>query len=346
LVISKRVLADDQGCLSVWSVAKLARPTSAIDSVVGSSSIPGRVYATTGDRRLYVGEGMPLRWRRVSTRIPGKLVAALGRPETIFAAQRALYKSNDDGSSWMRLSCGLILRDVAISPSDASTIYLAADTVNKATEVLGGLYRTTNGGQSWKRFTNFPTPNPFEPVVDTVAIHPELPEVVFIGRPVGGVLRSDDGGGHWTFSRIARGGLGLDGLPIRTIAFGPGPQPILWVGSYRGVWRSDSNGRIWARAGAVRRPSDRVTVVVPDHVERELLFGIAEGGVPVRTVDGGKSWSRITGLPPAISSLVVEKADRAVYAVDWTSGYGGRSIFRSRDHGVTWTRLPSLPGRP
>jgi photosystem II stability/assembly factor-like uncharacterized protein len=348
LVISKRVLADDQGCVPVWSAAKLAARSdpSAIDSLIGSSSIPGRVYASTRDRRLYVGEGTPLRWRPVSTRIPGTLVAALGRPETIYAAQRALYKSNDRGSSWTRLSCGLILRDVAISPSEPSTIYLAADTVDHATRVLGGLYRTTNGGQSWERLTNFPKPNPHEPVVDNVAVDPESPEVVFIGRPVGGILRSADGGGHWTFSRISRGGLGLDGLPLRTIAFGPGAHPILLVGSYQGVWRSDSTGRSWVRAGPVRSPSDRVTVVVPDPLDRKLLFGISDGGVPVRTVDGGRHWSRMTGLPPTISSLVVAKADRAVYAVDWSSARGGRSIVRSRDHGLTWTRLTPFPKRP
>jgi hypothetical protein len=204
LFTSTRLRADDQGCLPVLTPAELGRPVvsqfkvhsslpTAIDSVIGSSSVPGRVYATTFDRHLYRGDGTPLRWHKVSTRIPGKLVATLGTPETLYVAQRALYKSNDRGSSRTRLSCGLLLNGVAISPHRPSTIYLAADTGDNTTRVLGGLYRTTDGGRSWKRFTRFPKASPLEPVVGAVAVDPQSPEVIFIGAPGGGVLRSADG---------------------------------------------------------------------------------------------------------------------------------------------------------
>ncbi|HET7855875.1 MAG TPA: hypothetical protein VFL41_05410 [Gaiellaceae bacterium] len=320
-----------------WRTVGVIDPRG-VDSVLASSSAPGRVYATTQDRRLYRGEGASVRWRQSSTRIPGKLVAARGtRSEVIYAAKRALYESHDRGSSWRRLSCGLVISDVAIAGGNPRVIYVAANAPDShTTRKIGGLYRTRDGGRTWKRFINFPKPNPDEPLIDVVAVDPHSPDNVFLGAYGGGIVQSTDGGRHWRFLPVGHPETGLDGPQVGRLAFGPGARPMLWAASSQGVFRGDSAGRTWSRTGLTASAFE----VVPDPRNRQLVFALTTDTqlqVRMRTVDGGRHWLRMTGLPHQIEGLTVGKADGSVYA------WGGRSIYCSRDHGVTWTRLPPLP---
>jgi hypothetical protein len=352
LSVSLLARAEDQGCIRVQSARELAsfgarvstgtrfitsnEAPNIIDSVIGSSSERGRLYVTTADRRLYRGSGTPVHWERSPSLVPGRLVAALETPgETLFAAEQALYRSDDRGASWRRLSCGLVLNDVAISRERPNTIYLAADAGEGETRILGGLYRTNDGGRRWERITRFPKTEPEEPIVRAVAVDPRSPDTVFLGARAGGVLRSIDGGRHSQFSPVGPAPLGLDGPMILSLAFGGGAQPLVWAGSTEGVFRADADGRKWSPAGL----TGLSVKVVPDPRKREVAFARSDSGY-YRTIDRGMHWRLIQGLP--LGGLSVVRADGSVYA------WGERSIFRSRDHGRTWTRLPDLPkpGRP
>jgi hypothetical protein len=141
------------GCLRVQSAKELASSDERVQSSSGTTFEPRRVdsvlspdgpraevLATTANRRLYVGGGHPFEWRARKTLIPGQLVFLhTGRHEVLFAAEQALYRSDDQGRSWLRLSCGLILTGVAVSPRDPRTIYIAANPgVDYEHESLGG----------------------------------------------------------------------------------------------------------------------------------------------------------------------------------------------------------------
>jgi hypothetical protein len=308
-----------------------------VDSVVASSSTASTVYVTTADRELFIGSGSPVVWRKRRTLIPGRLYASFGTgADTLYAAEQALYRSHDQGRSWRRLSCGLILDDLAISV-DEKTIYLGANAgASSEGRVLGGLYRTTDGGHTWKRFTHFPMANPAEPLVYAVAVSPRNPRQVVIGMEFGGALVSTDGGESWRFSPVEDvGGGGLDGPQITSLAFGPGPHPQLWLGSSQnGVFRADETGRRWTATGL----SFGAARVVADHANWRIAYALTSGG-PRRTVDNGIQWQPIRGLPTD------EDAGFSASASDGTVfSWAGRQIFRSRDHGATWTRLSALPG--
>jgi photosystem II stability/assembly factor-like uncharacterized protein len=285
---------------------------------------------------LYVGGGHPFVWRTRKTLIPGQLVFSHhGRHDVLFAAEQALYRSDDEGRSWQRLSCGLILTGVAVSPSDPRTIYIAANPgVDYEDDSLGGLYRTTDGGHTWKRFTRFPKTNPAEPTANVVAVDPTNPRHVFIGTEFGGLLRSTDGGEHWTFERIAPVHAGLNGPQLIDLAFGPGGSRSLW-GSTRfgGVFRGDRLGRSWSPRGL---RGAWVGQIVPDRRNADVVYATVFGERAVRTLDGGKHWLRMKGLPTGIGGMTVATGD-ALYA------WQGRQIFRSITQGANWVQLPLLP---
>jgi photosystem II stability/assembly factor-like uncharacterized protein len=335
----------DFGCVPLLSAKDLAESPfnhGQVDSVVASSSSVWTIYVTTADRQLFVGSGSPLVWRRRQRLVAGELKMSIGaRKDTLYAAHQALYRSRDQGRTWQRLSCGLVLNTVAISPAKPRTIYLAADAADVGDgpfRVTGGLYRTTDAGRTWKRFTHFPNVNPAEPIVNAVAVSPTNPREVVIGASGGGVLVSMDNGESWRFSQVEDVGVGFDGPQVASLAFAPGAHPQLWLGSaFSGVFRGDETGLRWRRT---RWPGTGLesggSRVVADRTDPQIAYALT--GMR-RTTDNGTHWKRIVGLPSSTEGISISARDGSVFA------WAGRQIFRSRDHGTTWTRLTPLPPR-
>ena len=179
-----------------------------IASVMGSSVVQDRLYATTEGDRFFVGGGNPFRWRKVSAAAPANLISA--RPsrgrDVLYAESRAIYRSAYGGRNWQRRSCDLVLGgpdSAAIASREPNVIYLAADAGDGPVgNGQGGFYRTRDGGRTWTRSTTFPTANSHDEVLLAVAVDPTDPDDVTIGPNAGGVARSLDGGNDWTFESM------------------------------------------------------------------------------------------------------------------------------------------------
>src|SRR5262245_46736947 len=93
-------------------------------------------------------------------------------PSTLYAVGLQILKSTDAGANWTELQTG-DFACVAIAPSAPSTVYAGG---------FDGLYKTTNGGATWKFAFNHPT----EPIL-AVAVHPTIPDIVYRSEepPVG-----------------------------------------------------------------------------------------------------------------------------------------------------------------
>jgi hypothetical protein len=122
-----------------------------------------------------------------------------------------MYKSSDGGQSWTHIGLedSAAIGRVATDPTDPNTVYAAASGSISRTVGQRGLYKTTDGGQTWTQV--LAPPNATTGAVD-VAVDPTHPQRVFAvlwdhrrnngARVYGGVgsglFRSDDGGKTWT----------------------------------------------------------------------------------------------------------------------------------------------------
>lgn len=127
-------------------------------------------------------------------------------------SRNVLFRSTDAGQTWEYLHPPHEPARLAISPSDARTVYIAT---------LGqGIFRTKNGGDTWE-----PIGSQLRDAA-TVAIAPGAPETLYAAVSAQGVMASTDGGASWTPV-----GEGLEGFAFTGfIKLDPHDPGRLWTG--------------------------------------------------------------------------------------------------------------------
>lgn len=93
----------------------------------------------------------------------------------------------------------------------------------------GGMYKTTNKGQTW----TFITPNLNMSTAKTVKIHPTNPDIFFFGGN-GNLYKSTDGGNSYTTVATNMG-------EVRDINF-VGTSAVMLIAAQNGIYRSTDNG--------------------------------------------------------------------------------------------------------
>lgn len=124
---------------------------------------------------------------------------------------------------------------IAIDATRPSTIFVGARYIaNGGPRQQGGVFRTTDEGESWALVFR-------DPDVAALAIDPANSNCVFAGTQQNGLFRSSDGGTTWT-KTVA----GLAQSPISAIAFSPANSRVVYAGTRgEGVFRSEDGGASW-----------------------------------------------------------------------------------------------------
>lgn len=144
-----------------------------------------------------------------------------------------LLRSVDGGTTWSPANGELTgaanaVRSVAIHPQDPRIMLRAAGRVAGAGDWDGGLWKTTDGGATWKKLEfagDFDGNGPSALCGEVIAFDPAKPDRVYVGTETKGLFRTEDGGLTWTK-------LGIDGERITAVALngwsrGQNDMPIL-----------------------------------------------------------------------------------------------------------------------
>ncbi len=117
--------------------------------------------------------------------------------EPIIACRMGLFRTANGGQTWedmelKRFSPTTYGRDVKASPHDPKTVYAALSVAAASHD--GGVYRSTDAGETWKRFDKVQVHG----TIMSIGLHTSDPKQVYIGaRYKGEVFGTQDGGATW-----------------------------------------------------------------------------------------------------------------------------------------------------
>ncbi len=223
--------------------------------------------------------------------------------------QRALgygdgvYKSVDGGRTWttVGLEESEHIGKILIHPTDGDVVYVAAQGPNWSAGGDRGLYKTTDGGESWDKILEISE----NTGVSEVHMDPRDPDVLYAsawqrrrhvwtwisGGPESALYKSTDGGESW--AKITRG---LPGGDLGRIGLCVSPvdpdyvYAIVEAAEGGGFFRSTDRGGSFQRMSGYSTSGNYYSEIFCDRFDRDRVVSM---DVWARvTNDGGATWSR------------------------------------------------------
>ena len=178
-----------------------------------------------------------------------------------------------------------------------------------------------------------------------IAIDPADPNTIFAGSYYGdGLFKSTDGGENWQSVNGFRNEI------VYSISFDPENPHTIWVATAYYIYKSEDGGLTWElfdpalTFGCLRYyyslaidPQDRNTVYVgtsgPD--------GSYAGGRVFKTANSGETWEETSLVADHnVWSLAINPCNsQEIWAVTGPEWVSKGSIYRSRDRGMTWSKV-------
>ena len=263
-----------------------------------------------------------------------------------------VYKSVDGGKSWqlVGLEESEHIGAIVIDPRDSDVVYVAAQGPLWSAGGDRGLYKTTDGGDSWTKVLDI---SEHTGVTDLV-MDPRDPDVLIAaawqrrrhvwtlvsGGPESALYKSTDGGESWR--KITRG------LPSRDVGrYGlcqsPANPDIVYgvveaQGDDGGFFRSTDRGESWRKVNDWTSRGNYYQELICDPVDPDRVF--AMDTYTRVTTDGGRTLERLPNPNRHVDdhALWIDPADTKHLLI---GGDGG--IYESWDDGQSWQYKPNLP---
>ncbi len=181
-----------------------------------------------------------------------------------------LFKSLDGGESWalVGLESSEHIGMITLDPRDSDVVYVAAQGPLFASGGERGLFKTTDGGESWENLLQISE----DTGVNEVVLDPSDPDIVYAstyqrrrrvgqlvgGGPESGLYKSTDAGANWTEltnglpdTDMGRIPLAVDDRESPTAIFALIPAQD----DLSGLYRSTNQGGSWERIGHSQTPA-------------------------------------------------------------------------------------------
>ena len=283
-----------------------------------------------------------------------------GNPRNSLNGGYGIYKSIDGGKSWtsMGLENTRHIHRILIDPSDSNTVYVGAIGSPWGTHPERGVFKTTDGGKSWRKvlFTNEQSGiadmvmDPVNPnkIIAAMWEHKRDPWFFKSGGSGSGIYMTYDGGENWKklddSNGLPKGELGRIGLAIAKNK--PEIMYALVESKKNALYKSEDGGENWKKindkSDIGNRPFYYSEIYVDPQNENRVFSIFTYVNV---SEDGGKNFSELmpaygvdNGVHPDHHAWWIHPEDGS-FMMDGNDG--GLNI--TRDGGKTWHFIDNLP---
>ena len=263
-----------------------------------------------------------------------------------------VYKSEDGGKTWqnMGLKSSEHIGRIRIDPRDSRVVYVAAQGPLWSAGGDRGLYKTTDGGKTWKAVLTISE----NTGVTDVAMDPRNPDVLLAaahqrrrhvwtqinGGPESALYRSTDAGATWKKidAGLPKEELGRIGLAVAPSAPDTVYAIVEAANKAGGVFRSTDRGVSWEKRGDHVTSGLYYTRLAVDPKNSERVYSV-DVFLQVSD-DGGKTFHKLGESAKHVDNHVIwiDPDDTRHYRVGCDGG-----VYESFDRAASWEFKANLP---
>ena len=240
--------------------------------------------------------------------------------------------------AWQPINVGineLMLRCIAIDPSNPNTIYVGTEK---------GIYKSVNGGRYFRSSLVLSS----NEKVNFLAINPTNSKIV-LAATQNGLLETKNNGKNW--QKIFRGTAELE-RNMLSLAVNPAKPKLIYLGTTRGLFKSNNAGRSWRKASGLLSHYPVLFILIEP--EGKNIYASTTEGV-FKSSDERENWQKIhasqdresennnydadtdkeiwVNTEQAVKCITISDDKNKIFLSD-SSG-----VLESQDSGVTWHRL-------
>ncbi len=272
--------------------------------------------------------------------------------------QRALgygdgvYKSVDGGESWknMGLYESRQIGMIEIDPRNSDIVFVAAEGSVWGPGGDRGLYKTTDGGKTWKKVLEISK----HTGVNNVVLDLENPNIIYAtseqrrrhvftkigGGPESAVYKSTDGGENWNkimkgLPKVHLGGMGIAVSPVNTDVI---YLIVEAADKQGGFFRSTNRGESWKKMSSHAASGQYYNEIYCDPIYVDKVYSVET--ISHFTEDAGKTWKQLGRKKRHVDdhALWIDPTDTKHFLI---GGDGG--VYESFDAGENYLFKANLP---
>jgi len=255
-----------------------------------------------------------------------------------------------EASEWVRTNgpSGAPMDSIVIHPTNRNVLYACGPG--------GGVYKTTNSGQTWI-LKEIEGVHPSDPL-HSLIIDPVAHDTLYVAGS-GGIWKTTNGGNSWQ-AKIS--GINTCHANIKSLVLDPKDRKSLYAGTYSdchdtlpgAIYKSNNGGDLWTEiTNNINMPSDG-EVTALDAIDSQIYVGVyddqtwKEGRLYYSSNDG-ETWTEVDFGKPAdtyIYSVFFNPGNPDEVWVGLNSVYNialNTALFLTEDGGLNWRAIPNFP---